>query len=49
MSTWESLPAEFNVATWFVDRNVALCRAQHTTANRASVTDCIADDKDGFP
>ena len=23
MSTWESLPAEFNVATWFVDRNVA--------------------------
>src|SRR2546430_5557445 len=23
MSTWESLPADFNVATWFVDRNVA--------------------------
>ena len=23
MSTWESLPAQFNVATWFVDRNVA--------------------------
>src|SRR2546421_3216210 len=23
MSTWESLPAKFNVATWFVDRNVA--------------------------
>src|SRR2546427_920160 len=23
MSTWETLPAQFNVATWFVDRNVA--------------------------
>ena len=23
MNTWESLPAQFNVATWFVDRNVA--------------------------
>src|SRR6059036_117479 len=23
MSTWETLPAPFNVATWFVDRNVA--------------------------
>jgi len=23
MSTWETLPAHFNVATWFVDRNVA--------------------------
>src|SRR6266550_4431468 len=23
MSTWEALPAQFNVATWFVDRNVA--------------------------
>jgi benzoate-CoA ligase family protein len=22
MSTWQSLPAQFNVATWFVDRNV---------------------------
>ena len=22
MSTWETLPAQFNVATWFVDRNV---------------------------
>ncbi len=23
METWETLPAQFNVATWFVDRNVA--------------------------
>src|SRR5258708_37655513 len=23
MSTWETLPEQFNVATWFVDRNVA--------------------------
>jgi len=23
MNAWESLPAQFNVATWFVDRNVA--------------------------
>jgi benzoate-CoA ligase len=23
MTTWEALPAQFNVATWFVDRNVA--------------------------
>ncbi len=23
MSTWDTLPAQFNVATWFVDRNVA--------------------------
>ena len=23
MSTWQSLPAQFNVATWFVDRNVS--------------------------
>jgi len=27
MSTWKSLPAQFNVATWFVDRNVAEGRA----------------------
>jgi benzoate-CoA ligase len=27
MSTWETLPAQFNVATWFVDRNVAEGRA----------------------
>src|SRR5688572_33415143 len=30
MSTWESLPAQFNVATWFVDRNVAEGRAGAT-------------------
>jgi benzoate-CoA ligase family protein len=30
MSTWESLPAEFNVATWFVDRNVAEGRGGKT-------------------
>src|SRR5947207_5787485 len=28
MSTWESLPAEFNVATWFVDRNSTQGRQQ---------------------
>ena len=27
MSTWETLPAQFNVATWFVDRNVEEGRA----------------------
>jgi benzoate-CoA ligase len=26
MNAWESLPAQFNVATWFVDRNVAESR-----------------------
>ena len=30
MSTWESLPAQFNVATWFVDRNVTEGRAGAT-------------------
>lgn len=30
MSTWESLPAQFNVATWFVDRNVAEGRGAAT-------------------
>jgi benzoate-CoA ligase family protein len=30
MSTWKSLPAQFNVATWFVDRNVAEGRAGAT-------------------
>src|SRR5687768_11411556 len=30
MSTWESLPAQFNVATWFVDRNVVEGRAAAT-------------------
>ena len=30
MSTWESLPADFNVATWFVDRNVAEGRGAAT-------------------
>ena len=30
MNTWESLPDQFNVATWFVDRNVAEGRAGAT-------------------
>jgi benzoate-CoA ligase len=30
MNTWESLPAQFNVATWFVDRNVAEGRGNAT-------------------
>ena len=30
MSAWKSLPAQFNVATWFVDRNVAEGRAGAT-------------------
>jgi benzoate-CoA ligase len=30
MNTWESLPAQFNVATWFVDRNVAEGRGTAT-------------------
>src|SRR5687767_1927772 len=30
MSAWKSLPAPFNVATWFVDRNVAEGRAGAT-------------------
>jgi len=28
MNAWESLPAEFNAATWFVDRNVDEGRAK---------------------
>ena len=30
MNTWDALPAQFNVATWFVDRNVAEGRGTAT-------------------
>ena len=46
MSTWETLPAQFNVATWFVDRNVARGRGASPAFHYEDRTLTYADVQD---
>ena len=46
MSTWETLPAQFNVATWFVDRNVAQGRGASPAFHYEDRTLTYADVQD---
>jgi benzoate-CoA ligase len=46
MSTWQALPAQFNVATWFVDRNVAEGRGAAPAFHHEGRTLTYADVQD---